>query len=83
MNQITLMLIYFIAILGFNLLMGYSGLSSLGTSGFIGLGSFVTAILVGQKNLPLIVAFIVVILVSIIVGVNWYLSSRQVKYYKN
>lgn len=69
MNQITLMLIYFIAILGFNLLMGYSGLSSLGTSGFIGLGSFVTAILVGQKNLPLIVAFIVVILVSIIVGV--------------
>ncbi|NLG31163.1 MAG: hypothetical protein GX546_01190, partial [Acholeplasmataceae bacterium] len=68
LSAITKILVYFIAVLGFNLLMGYSGLSSLGTAGFIGIGAYITGILVGQHKLPLILALALVIVASILLG---------------
>ena len=41
-------IIYAIAALGLNLLLGYSGLISLGTAGFMGLGAYISAYLTGD-----------------------------------
>lgn len=45
-------IIYAIAALGLNLLLGYSGLISLGTAGFMGLGAYISAYLTGDLGLP-------------------------------
>lgn len=68
MSAISLILIWYIAVLGFNLLMGYSGLASLGTAGFIGIGAYFTANLFGILQLPLFVSIIAVILASVLLG---------------
>ena len=60
--------IYIIVGLGFTLLLGYTGLASLGTAGFIGVGSYVVAFVLGTLGLPLFLAFIIGILVSIVLG---------------
>ena len=44
-------IIYAIAALGLNLLLGYSGLISLGTAGFMGLGAYISAYLTGDLGL--------------------------------
>jgi len=60
---------YSIASIGFCLLMGYSGLASLGTGGFIGIGTYAMYYIMGESGLPLTVAIIVAIAVAIVVGV--------------
>ncbi|MDR4968818.1 MAG: branched-chain amino acid ABC transporter permease, partial [Acholeplasmataceae bacterium] len=62
------MWIYMIVGLGFTLLLGYAGLASLGTAGFIGVGSYVVAFSLGKLGLPLLVAFIMGIVIAIILG---------------
>ena len=44
------MLIYSIAALGLNILLGWSGLISLGTAGFMGLASYISAYLTEDMN---------------------------------
>src|SRR5438552_15932932 len=46
--QITLALIYAIAILGLNLLTGFNGQFSLGHSAFYGIGAYIAAIMMDQ-----------------------------------
>lgn len=70
-SQITLLgsvLFYAIAALGLNLLLGYSGLASLGTAGFMGLGAYVAAYLVKVAALPYVFALVIAILVPLIIG---------------
>jgi len=70
-SQITILgsvMIYAIAALGLNLLLGYSGLASLGTSGFMGLAAYATAYFVRDLSLPYVVAAILAILIPLIVG---------------
>lgn len=72
------MMIYYVVALGFLLLLGYAGLSSLGTAGFIGLGTYlmgyVTTTFKYEGNnfeglgLPVILGFIVAVIVAVIVG---------------
>lgn len=62
-------MIYAIAAIGFCLLLGYSGLASLGTAGFIGIGSYAAFYVMQQFGLPYIVALIVTLIVSIVIGV--------------
>jgi branched-chain amino acid transport system permease protein len=50
--QLTLVLIYAIAILGLNLLTGFNGQVSLGHSAFFALGAYVAAILIDQAHVP-------------------------------
>lgn len=50
--QLTMALIYAIAILGLNLLTGFNGQFSLGHSAFFGLGAYTTAILMEHGNVP-------------------------------
>ena len=62
-------MIYAISAIGFCLLLGYSGLASLGTAGFIGIGAYAAFYVMQQFGLPYIVALIVTLVVSIIIGV--------------
>jgi branched-chain amino acid transport system permease protein len=50
--QLTLMLVYSIALLGLNILTGYSGQISLGHGAFYALGAYSTAILINSFGLP-------------------------------
>jgi branched-chain amino acid transport system permease protein len=50
--QITLALIYAVAILGLNLLTGYNGQFSLGHSAFYAIGAYTAAILMDQAGVP-------------------------------
>ena len=64
-------LIYAIAAIGFCLLLGYSGLASLGTASFIGVGTFLTghALRMGTTIIPaILIAGIVAIVLGVVVG---------------
>jgi branched-chain amino acid transport system permease protein len=50
--QLTLVLVYAIALLGLNILTGYSGQISLGHGAFYALGAYVTAILMDKAGIP-------------------------------
>jgi len=59
---------YAIAAVGFCLLMGYSGLASLGTGGFIGIGTYAVHFICAEAGLPFGVAFLAALAVSILIG---------------
>lgn len=69
LTTIASILIYSIVALGLNLLLGYSGLISLGTAGFMGLGTYLSAYLTADLNLPFEFALIISILVPMLIGV--------------
>src|ERR1051325_6572422 len=50
--QITLAIIYAIAILGLNLLTGFNGQFSLGHSAFYGIGAYTAAIMMDRWDVP-------------------------------
>ena len=50
--QLTLVVIYAIALLGLNLLTGYGGQISLGHGAFYGIGAYTTAVLVHRLGVP-------------------------------
>lgn len=60
-------MIYSIVGLGFSILLGYSGLASLGTAGFIGVGSYTMSFLF-LKSIPLGIIIVIAILIAIIIG---------------
>ena len=62
-------LIYAIVAIGFCLLLGYSGLASLGTAGFIGLGAYAAFYIVQGLGAPYFVALLVTLAVSVILGI--------------
>ena len=62
-------LLYAIVAIGFCLLLGYSGLASLGTAGFIGLGAYVAYYLIEGLGTPYFVAMLVTIAVAVALGV--------------
>ena len=62
-------MIYAIIAVGFCLLLGYSGLASLGTAGFIGVGAYTAFYVMQEFGLPYIVAFAATLAISIAIGV--------------
>lgn len=50
--QLTLIVVYAIALLGLNLLIGYNGQISLGHGAFFAIGAYTTAILVAKAGIP-------------------------------
>ena len=67
-ENITRIYIYFLVGLGFTLLLGYAGLASLGTSGFIGIGTYVIGYLVGLAGMPLLLAALIGFILSLVLG---------------
>lgn len=60
---------YAISSIGFCLLMGYSGLASLGTGGFIGIGTYAVYYIMGESGLSLGIAVLVSLGVAILIGI--------------
>lgn len=71
-------LIYAIVGMGLNLLLGYSGLISLGTAGFMGLGAYVAGYLTVRMDVPFLVATLVAIVIATLVGVLVGLVSLRI-----
>lgn len=61
-------LIFAIAALGLNVLLGYSGLVSLGTAGFMGLAAYLSAYFTRQMNLPFELSFILSVVITTVLG---------------
>ncbi len=68
MRTIGKTLIYCIAALGFTLLLGYAGLASLGTAGFIAIGIYLTQWLCLSLGLNLLIAIPICLLVAVVLG---------------
>jgi branched-chain amino acid transport system permease protein len=66
--QISLMIVYAIAVLGLNLLTGFNGQISLGHGAFFAVGAYVAAILIDQANWPFWATLIPVAVVCFVVG---------------
>ena len=60
---------YSIASIGFCLLMGYSGLASLGTGGFIGIGTYAVYYIMNESGMRFWVAIVVALVVAAVIGV--------------
>lgn len=72
-------LIYAIAALGLNVLLGWSGLISLGTAGFMGLASYISAYLTVDLKLPFEAAFILAVLIPTLLGILVGLVSLKIE----
>ncbi len=68
LNFLSPLLIRYIVALGFLLLLGYTGLASLGTAGFMGFGSYLLGYLFQTFGLPAELAFIIGIIVALGLG---------------
>ncbi|MFV0352404.1 MAG: branched-chain amino acid ABC transporter permease [Oscillospiraceae bacterium] len=71
-------LIYAIAALGLNVLLGYSGLISLGTAGFMGLGAYVAAYVTADLGLSFWIAILLAVLIPTFIGVLIGLVSLRI-----
>lgn len=67
-TSIGTLLVYIIVGLGFSLLLGYSGLASLGTAGFIGLGTYILGYFTKELEFPFIVVLIISLIIAVIIG---------------
>lgn len=61
-------IIYSIAALGLNVLLGYSGLVSLGTAGFMGLAAYMSAFITNKMGLPFELSLVVSVAVTTVFG---------------
>lgn len=72
--------IFAIAAVGLNLLIGYTGLISLGHSAFFGVGAYAAAILATKANFPFLFAVPAAGIISAAVGIVFGLPSARLKH---
>jgi len=60
---------YAIVALGLNVLLGYSGLISLGTAGFMGLGAYLAAFFSNTLELPFLLSLLISMIIPTIAGI--------------
>src|SRR5256885_12242660 len=72
--QLTLVLVYAIALLGLNILTGYNGQISLGHGAFYALGAYCTAILMDRFGVPYWATVPVAVGVCLVAGLPFRLS---------
>ena len=78
----TEVLIYALAVLGCNLLLGYTGLLSFGQGIFFGMGSYTVGILLTRSGLPLPAALIAAVVVGALAAllVGWFAIRQRGTY---
>lgn len=62
-------MIYIIVGLGFSILLGYGGLASLGTAGFVGLGAYFLGYFTNQQGYSVFVIILITIVFAVILGI--------------
>ncbi|MDP3130386.1 MAG: branched-chain amino acid ABC transporter permease [Bacillota bacterium] len=68
MKSLVVTMIYAIIALGFSLLLGYAGLASLGTAGFVGLGTYFIGHFSGTLGYPFLATILISLLGAIVLG---------------
>lgn len=63
-----LTMVYIIIGLGFAILLGYAGLASLGTAGFVGIGTYLIGYLTNAKGLSISIVLVISLLGAIVIG---------------
>ena len=76
---IATFIIYSIASLGKNILLGYGGLASLGTAGFMGAGAYITIILTVDRGMSFFPALFLAIIATMLIGLIVGLLSLRVE----
>lgn len=79
LSTLGFVLIYSIVAMGLNLLLGYSGLISLGTAGFMGLGAYVAAYVQDDLRLGFWVALLAALVIPTIIGILVGVVSLRVR----
>ncbi|MDR1978201.1 MAG: branched-chain amino acid ABC transporter permease [Synergistaceae bacterium] len=79
LNYIGNVLVYAVAALGLNLLLGYAGLISLGTAGFMGLGSYIAAYIVKDMGMSFWAALVAAVLIPTLIGLLIGLISLRIE----
>lgn len=70
LNGFAAIMIYAIVGYGYTFLLGYAGLASLGTAGFVGLGAYITAYALNHlTGLPYVAVILASLVVSLVLGV--------------
>lgn len=72
-------IIYSISALGLNLLLGYSGLISLGTAGFMGTAAYISAYFTVNLHMPFEIALLAGLIVPLIIGILVGLVSLRIE----
>lgn len=72
-------LIYAIAALGLNILLGYSGLITLGTAGFMGLAAYISAYATMNLKLPFEITLILAVAIPTVIGILVGLVSLKIE----
>jgi branched-chain amino acid transport system permease protein len=78
-QQVNKSLYFAVAVLGVNLVIGYSGLISLGHGAFMGMGAFLAVILVEDAGWPLWATLLLIIPLSFLVGVIVGIPALRIK----
>ena len=69
LNGFATVMVYSVVGYGFTFLLGYAGLASLGTAGFVGLGAYITSYaLRNLPGVPYVAVILVTLLVSLLLG---------------
>lgn len=76
---VNLILIYTVLCMGLNLILGYTGLLSLGHAAFYGIGGYVTAILMTRHGFSFLPALIISGLLALVFGILLGIPTRKVR----
>ncbi len=76
---LNLILVNLVAVIGLNLLVGFTGLLSLGHAAFMGVGAYTSALLINEAGLPLVVSMILAGLVAAFAGLIVGIPSLRIK----
>jgi len=78
LTTVASVLIFSIAALGLNLLLGYSGLISLGAAGFMGLGAYLAAFAIRQLDMSFWLAIVAALAIPTLLGILVGLVSLRI-----
>lgn len=76
---LNLILVNLVAVIGLNLLVGFTGLLSLGHAAFMGVGAYTSALLMNHFGFPLVVSMIVAGFVAAFAGLIVGIPSLRIK----
>jgi len=76
---LNLILVNLVAVIGLNLLVGFTGLLSLGHAAFMGVGAYTSALLIVEYGFPLVVSMIIAGLVAAMAGLVVGIPSLRIK----
>jgi len=79
LSILNLMIIYSVLCLGLNLILGFTGLLSLGHAAFYGIGAYTTAILMTRYDFGFVAAFCFSAVLAMVVGIIIAIPTRKVR----